>query len=134
MAGAWSEERRERARQLAKTNKPWLQSTGPRTLEGKRRAARNRYRGALRPARRELRRELKLLMGAVLSLTPGVVSERAELELQSTNASRLPPTGARRRVQAFEIPLGLVDKQVAREIVGALPCLSSERTEARQHD
>lgn len=36
MAGAWTEERKQKARERILKNKPWEKSTGPRTVEGKR--------------------------------------------------------------------------------------------------
>lgn len=41
MAGAWTEERRQKARERILKNKPWKKSTGPRTADGKRASALN---------------------------------------------------------------------------------------------
>jgi hypothetical protein len=42
---AWTPERRQRQREAIQRWKPWKQSTGPRSLEGKARAARNAWTG-----------------------------------------------------------------------------------------
>lgn len=42
MAGRWTQERRERQRQMMLTLKPWLKSTGAKTQAGKRRVSQNR--------------------------------------------------------------------------------------------
>jgi hypothetical protein len=47
MAGAWTEERKARQRELIRTLKPWEKSTGPRTKAGKDVVSRNAYEGAL---------------------------------------------------------------------------------------
>lgn len=39
--------------------KPWLQSTGPRTVEGKRQSAMRGYKGGARPTLREIGRMLR---------------------------------------------------------------------------
>lgn len=43
MANGWTEERRQRQRELIQTWKPWEQSTGAKTLQGKARSSRNAY-------------------------------------------------------------------------------------------
>lgn len=45
MANRWSPERRARQALLIRTWHPWERSTGPRTDEGKARAARNGFKG-----------------------------------------------------------------------------------------
>ena len=56
---SWTPERRQRQAELIKTWKPWEQSTGPRTEEGKAKASKNAFKGCLRPALRELARVLQ---------------------------------------------------------------------------
>ncbi len=41
---AWTEERRRKASENARKNKPWLKSTGPRTRAGKIRSCMNAFR------------------------------------------------------------------------------------------
>ena len=62
MPGTWTDERRARAREIALKVKPWLQSTGPRSIAGKASVSMNGYRGGIRPARRAAKRECKLAM------------------------------------------------------------------------
>ncbi|MDA0813823.1 MAG: hypothetical protein O3C21_15710 [Verrucomicrobia bacterium] len=45
-------------RLLILERRPWEKSTGPRSVEGKAKASRNAYRGALRPAARDLVRQI----------------------------------------------------------------------------
>ena len=45
MTNGWSAERRARQAALIRTWRPWEQSTGPRTAEGKARTARNGFKG-----------------------------------------------------------------------------------------
>ncbi len=59
MARNWSPESRERMRRLIMARKPWEQSTGPRSQEGKAKLSLNAYKGALRPAARELIRQIR---------------------------------------------------------------------------
>ena len=59
MANGWTEERKQRQRELIQSWKPWEQSTGPRSSEGKAIAAMNPYRGGIRPKMRELSKLLK---------------------------------------------------------------------------
>jgi len=54
MANGWTLERRRRQAELIRLWKPWEQSTGPTTAEGKARVSRNSYRGDLRRSLREL--------------------------------------------------------------------------------
>ena len=55
----WSEERRARQSLLIRNWKPWEQSTGPRTLEGRAKLASNAYKGGVRPLLRQLARTLR---------------------------------------------------------------------------
>lgn len=61
MQSGWTQERRERQREAIQTWQPWLQSSGPRSDEGKAASARNAYRGGQRQAVRELCRLLREL-------------------------------------------------------------------------
>jgi hypothetical protein len=64
MATGWTIERRMRQAALIRSWRPWEQSTGPRTEEGKARTARNGDKGGAwrieRDMLRELRRALKV--------------------------------------------------------------------------
>lgn len=51
----WTPERRARQAELIRKVKPWLKSTGPRTVEGKAKASENRQK-ALEKARRDVER------------------------------------------------------------------------------
>lgn len=62
MANGWTPERRARQAEAIRRWKPWEQSTGPRTDEGKARAKMNGYRGG---HWRELR-EFSTAMNALL--------------------------------------------------------------------
>jgi hypothetical protein len=55
MANGWTPERRARQTALIQTWRPWEQSTGPRTPEGKAKVAGNAYKGGTRQRLRELR-------------------------------------------------------------------------------
>ena len=59
MANGWTKERRERQAELIRTWRPWEQSTGPRTNDGKSIVARNAYKGGVRPLLRELAKSLR---------------------------------------------------------------------------
>ena len=54
----WTSERKARQAALIRNWRPWEQSTGPQTEQGKARAARNAYKGGIRPQLRELGRLL----------------------------------------------------------------------------
>ena len=58
MANGWTPERRARQAALIRTWRPWEQSTGPRSAEGKARTARNGFKGGHRELLREMTREL----------------------------------------------------------------------------
>jgi hypothetical protein len=47
MSRGWTEERKQRQRERIQTWRPWEKSTGPRSVEGKAKVARNAYNGAL---------------------------------------------------------------------------------------
>jgi len=55
----WTLDRRKRQGAAIQRWKPWVRSTGPRTLDGRAKVARNAHRGALRPLLRELARALR---------------------------------------------------------------------------
>ena len=59
---AWTLERRQRQREAIQRWKPWQQSTGPRSPEGKARAARNAWTGGHTVKLRQLVKELNLAM------------------------------------------------------------------------
>jgi hypothetical protein len=61
MANGWTWERRERQSAAIQQWRPWVQSTGPRTAEGRRRVSRNAYRGGQRPAFRAFMRQVDAL-------------------------------------------------------------------------
>ena len=54
MVNGWSLERRARQAELIRQWKPWKQSTGPKSVEGKERVAANAWRGGHRAQLREL--------------------------------------------------------------------------------
>lgn len=58
MANGWTPERRARQAELIRTWRPWEKSTGPRSAEGKARAAARGFKGGHRAKLRELMREL----------------------------------------------------------------------------
>lgn len=58
MTTTWSPERRQRQAALIRTWKPWEQSTGPRTAEGKARVSRNAWQGGNRAQLRALSKAL----------------------------------------------------------------------------
>lgn len=62
MCNGWTPERRARQAELIKAWRPWERSTGPRTAEGKTRAALNAYKGAKRDETRALMRALRALL------------------------------------------------------------------------
>ena len=62
MANGWSLERRARQSALIRTWKPWEQSTGPRSDEGKARTARNSFKGGHRLELRSLVKTMNELM------------------------------------------------------------------------
>ncbi len=65
-------EGRERLRQTALKNRPWEASTGPRTAEGKARAARNGKKRQLGPRSvREIKRDLAALRGLAREMHEG---------------------------------------------------------------
>lgn len=61
----WTPERRARQAELIKSWKPWQQSTGPTSAEGKARASLNAYKGSIRQQLRVLNRELNAELKAM---------------------------------------------------------------------
>ena len=59
MANGWTPERRARQAALIRTWRPWEKSTGPKTDEGKARAAQNAYKGGERKTLGALARGLR---------------------------------------------------------------------------
>ena len=59
MANGWTAVRRARQAKLIHAWKPWERSTGPRTIEGKPRVARNAYKRETRRMLLDLRRLLR---------------------------------------------------------------------------
>lgn len=58
MATSWTLERRQRQAELIRSWKPWEQSTGPKTPEGKKKVANNANRGDVRGQLRTLSKAL----------------------------------------------------------------------------
>ena len=61
MGNGWTLERRARQSELIRTWRPWEQSTGPRTDEGKARTARNGFKGGSWREIRELTKAMNQL-------------------------------------------------------------------------
>lgn len=64
MANGWTTERRARQAKAIRGWRPWEQSTGPRTTEGKARASQNAYRGGHRQVQRQFAKLLARLAAA----------------------------------------------------------------------
>lgn len=58
MGNGWTPERRARQAELIRKWRPWEQSSGPRSAEGKARASRNGFKGGHRVRLREMTRLL----------------------------------------------------------------------------
>ena len=54
MVNGWTPERRARQAELIRTWQPWKLSTGPKSIDGKKRVARNAWTGGYRAKLREL--------------------------------------------------------------------------------
>ncbi|OWQ76592.1 hypothetical protein CEE56_02575 [Stenotrophomonas maltophilia] len=54
MRNGWTPERRRRQAQAIQKWRPWEQATGPRSVEGKAKAARNAWKGGERKTLRQL--------------------------------------------------------------------------------
>lgn len=59
-ARLWTPEQRERQREAIKSWRPWEQSTGPQTTNGKAVVSRNGYKGGHRQMMRELSRRVNV--------------------------------------------------------------------------
>jgi hypothetical protein len=59
MANTWTPQRRQRQRELIQTWRPWAQSTGPKTTEGKAAVSRNAYRGGFGVQLRQIRQAMR---------------------------------------------------------------------------
>lgn len=59
MATGWTPERKARQAQLIRAWKPWEQSSGPKTAEGKAKAKMNGYKGGTWKILKELNKTLK---------------------------------------------------------------------------
>ncbi|RRS05060.1 hypothetical protein EIP75_05640 [Aquabacterium soli] len=64
MANGWTLERKQRQAQLIHTWRPWEQSTGPKTPEGKAVTAKNADKGGLWRVEREALKELRASLRA----------------------------------------------------------------------
>ena len=62
MANGWTPERRARQAEAIRRWKPWEQSTGPKTVEGKARTKMNAYRGGHWRELRELSNQMNALL------------------------------------------------------------------------
>lgn len=63
-ARIWTDEQRKRQSEAIRQWKPWAQSTGPRSEEGKATAARNGYKGGLWAEVRNFRKQTNELLTA----------------------------------------------------------------------
>ncbi|OQW85781.1 MAG: hypothetical protein BWK72_20565 [Rhodoferax ferrireducens] len=59
MATTWTQERRQRQRELIQQWQPWAQSTGPRSEAGKAVTARNAFKGGLSGQLRQIRQAMR---------------------------------------------------------------------------
>ena len=62
MTSGWTPERRAAAAKRIRELKPWLQSTGPRTAQGKSRSSRNAFKNSPITRMRVLRRQVNQLL------------------------------------------------------------------------
>lgn len=62
MPRKWTAEQRKQQSLKIRQWQPWTKSTGPKTIQGKRIASRNAFKGAWRPRLRELSRMVKQQM------------------------------------------------------------------------
>lgn len=72
MNNGWTPERRARQAALIRTWKPWLQSTGPRTEEGKARTAQNGFKGGHWVEMQQLKKDLNSLIAAQRRATDSI--------------------------------------------------------------
>ncbi len=64
----WTEEQKHRQAELIRQWAPWTQSTGPQSVNGKRKASRNAYRGGMRAEVRALAKKVNELLRAQADL------------------------------------------------------------------
>lgn len=64
MANGWTLERRAKQAELIRNWKPWQQSTGPRSAEGKAEAAQNAFKGGTWRELRDLSRQMSAMLKA----------------------------------------------------------------------
>lgn len=87
MAGAWTEERRQKQAERIRANKPWEKATGPKTAKGKARSCRNALKhGARSTLQDDYTAILKLNREFVAMLTKIMDLEK---ELGERNKTRL---------------------------------------------
>jgi hypothetical protein len=72
MSKGWTPDRRARQAELIRTWKPWENATGPQSVEGKARSARNADKGGIRRELRELRKALNALFRDQSDLVDGL--------------------------------------------------------------
>lgn len=61
-ARKWTPEQKQKQAELIQQWSPWTESTGPQSVEGKRRASRNAYKGGLNSKLRALSKEINELL------------------------------------------------------------------------
>lgn len=98
----WSEERRQKQREIINRNRPWEKSTGPRSRKGKILSSRNAYKHGNRGrGRKALRRALRLNKAFVEAIKLYTVQELLEksrtneLLKDRLNSMLTPPTPGR---------------------------------------
>lgn len=130
MPGIWTDERRARAREIALQIQPWLKSTGPKSTEGKAVAARNAFRGGVRPNRRAVRRECKVaLKGIIRTIAWLEMEERIDAWIEAQLAAGAPITSeAMRRagLRELQTPPGLPAELLVDLLAGLLGPLGCE--------
>lgn len=99
MTIGWTEERRQKQIERIRHNRPWEQSTGPRTAGGKARSRGNaRKHGLYDYKTRELREALKLQRESLKALTKALKLQYAhkdlwnEVKKKAAKSKRNPPT------------------------------------------
>ena len=70
----WTPEQRQQQAQRIRQSKPWVHSTGPRSVAGKQASSHNAYKGGLRQELRHFSRMLSELLAAQRRLTAEVLS------------------------------------------------------------
>ena len=70
MVNGWTLERRQRQAEQIRRWRPWEQSTGPRTPEGKARVSRNAWQGGHRHQLRELSKALNAELAEMRQFNP----------------------------------------------------------------